>query len=251
MSMKVLFSWMIPINRQMTSVTYLTWALWFIPVYLCIILVIPVLKIMKRSVYKVGFAFGLLGVFIVTCLLNMGWIQNIAFYVLWTYIGLFYTEIKFITNHSCIKKKLVCIFSIGTATLYILYFAGHSIDMQTNKFPPNIIFFVFTVMMMAAIISVLPYLNRIFDWLEKCNVANKIFVLFSTRSMTIFLYQVFAFNLTIRLANIIVPGDEIIVGIIKSAICLVTTIPVCVGLAIIFGRIENVRISVTEVVHGK
>lgn len=58
---KVLLSWMVPINRQMTSVSYLTWALWFVPVYLCIVLIIPALKIMKRSVRKIEFAFALMG----------------------------------------------------------------------------------------------------------------------------------------------------------------------------------------------
>ena len=248
-SIKVLLSWMIPINRQMTSVPYLTWALWFITVYLCIVLIIPVLKTMKQSTHKYGFSFLLLGLFVLTCLFNMGWVQNISFYAMWTYIGLFYNEITSAINQKHIRKNMAFLFAAGAAAICMLYFAGQPLDMQVNKFPPNIIFFVFSVMMMAAIILAIPCLNRIFDCLEKSNAVNKIFALFSTRSMTIFLYQVFAFNLTIRLANKIIPGSGIIVEIIKSAICLAATVPVCAGMAIIFGKIENVRICNAETTH--
>ena len=137
---KVLLSWMIPINKQMTSVSYLTWALWFVPVYLCIVLIIPVLKWMKQSAHKIIFGFLLFGVFIATCLLNLGWIQNISFYALWTYIGLFYSEIKFAVNQKQTRKYFAFTFVSGAAMICLLHFAGQSLDMQANKFPPNIMF---------------------------------------------------------------------------------------------------------------
>ena len=129
------------------------------------------------------------------------------------------------------------------ATICILYLAGQSLNMQSNKFPPNMVFFVFSIMMMALIIFAVPYLDRFIGWMETDKISGKIFNLFSTRSMTIFLYQVFAFNLTIRLTNMLIHGDGIISSIAKSVFCLATTIPACAWFAVIFGKIEKLEIK--------
>lgn len=236
---KVLLSWLVPIGRQMTSVAYLTWALWFIPVYLCVALIIPFLNQAKCSARKTEFAFLLFGIFTVTFLLKIGWAQNVAFYSFWTYVGLFYRDIKLAVEHKRTRKIFLYTAAAGAAAICILYFAGQSLDMQSNKFPPNIIFFIFSAMMLSLIMLAIPYFDRLFGWLEKDNLAGKIFNLFSTRSMTIFLYQVFAFHLTIRFANMLIYGDGIIASFTKSVLCLVATVPVCAGLAAVFGRIEK------------
>ena len=238
---KVLLSWLVPIDRQMTSLPYLTWALWFIPVYLCVVLIIPILKQMRGSARKIEFAFLLLGVFVLTCLLKMGWLQNVAFYTFWTYVGLFYRDIKLAVEQKCTRKFFLYIAAAGAAAICMLYFAGQPIDMQSNKFPPNIMFFVFSTMMLSLIMLAMPYFDRLFSRLEKDNLVGKIFDLFSTRSMTIFLYQVFAFALTIQLTKMLIHGDGVIASFAKSALCFVATIPVCAGFAAVFGRIEKLE----------
>lgn len=238
----VLLSWLVPIDRQMTSVSYLTWALWFVPVYLCVVLIIPMLKRVRNSARKIEFAFLLLGIFVLTCLLKMGWLQNVAFYSFWTYVGLFYSDIKLVAEQKNFRRYFLYLAGAGAATICLIYFAGGALNMQSNKFPPNIIFLVYSIMMMALISFSAPCLGRFIEWLEAGKLSGKIFNLFSTRSMTIFLYQVFAFNLTIRLTNMLIHGDGIIVSIAKSVFCLVTTIPACAGLAVIFGKIENLKI---------
>lgn len=237
---KVLLSWLVPVNRQMTSVSYLTWALWFIPVYLCVVLAIPGLKHMKRSERRIEFAFMLLGLFWITCLLQMGYLQNVTFYSFWTYIGLFYSDIKLVFEEKHNRKYFLYIVVAGIVTICICYFVKLPIDMQSNKFPPNLIFLVFSIMMMTLIMLILPYLDRSFVWMEKYKFVGRILDLFSTRSMTIFLYQVFAFNLTVRIANILIQGGGAIVSITKAVFCLLASIFVCAGLAAIFGRIEQV-----------
>ena len=242
----VLLSWMIPTDNQMTSVSYLILALWFVPVYLCVVPVIPVLKSMKQSAHKIGFGFLLAGVFAAACLLNMGWIRNVLFYVLWTYLGLFYSEIKEAVCQKRGRKVLACIAAAGALMLCILSFAGCPLDMQKNKFPPNMIFLVFSTAMMAVILLALPYLNSTFEKLEKYRIGNKILTMYSNRSMTIFLYQAFAFHISVRLAELLVPGAGAVTATIKSLICLVTTIPICAGLAMVFGKIEDIGIKTSK-----
>ena len=239
---KVLLSWLVPVDRQITSVPYLTWALWFVPVYRCVVLIIPVLKQMRESTRKIEFGFLLLGIFWVTCMLKMGWFQNVAFYSFWTYVGLFCRDIKTVEEQKRTRRYFLYLALAGMAVICILHLAGQSLNMQSNKFPPNIVFLVFSIMMMALIIFAVPYLDRFIGWLETGKMSGKIFNLFSTRSMTIFLYQVFAFNLTIRLTNMLIRGDGIIASTTKSVFCLATTIPICAGLAVIFGKVEKLEI---------
>ena len=238
----VFASWMVPISRKVATVSYLTWALWFVPVYLCIVMILPALKQMKESSKKNMVALLLLGLFALTCFLKLGWVQHVALYSFWTYVGLFYRDIKTATEQKHTRRYFLYSAVAGMAMMWMLHLAGQSLDMQSNKFPPNMIFFAFSVMMMGLIIFALPYLDRVMGRMETGKLFGKIFNLFSTRSMTIFLYQVFAFDLTIRLSNMLVPADGILASIAKTVFCLATTIPVCAGLAVVFGKIEKLEI---------
>ncbi len=112
-AIKVFLSWIVPINRQMTSVSYLTWALWFIPVYLSVVLIIPPLKSMKKSQHRIAWLFALTGVFAASCMLKMDVIRYIAFYALWTYIGLFYGEIKLAATRKRARMYFICAAIVG------------------------------------------------------------------------------------------------------------------------------------------
>ena len=246
-AIKVLLSWLVPIDRQKTSVSYLTWALWFVPVYLCVVLIIPLLKKMKDSGRKIECAFLLLGIFVAACLLGAGWLQHVAFYSFWTYVGLFYSDIKSAAEQKRTGKYFLLIAVAGMAATCLLFLTGQLLNMQYNKFPPNIMFLAFSITMMSLIIFAIPYFDRFIGWVEKGKLSGYIFNLFATRSMTIFLYQVFAFNITIRLTDMLIPGSGMITSVAKSVFCLAVTIPICAVLAAIFGRIEKLEIKH----HGK
>lgn len=223
----------------MTTIPYLTWALWFIPVYLCIVLLMPGLKHLKEAPHKIGFGFLIMAIFIATALSKLGWIQNIAFYTLWTYIGLFYTDIKSAITAKKTQKYLLGISMCASLALYLLHYWKIPIDMQTNKFPPNIPFFIFSVVAMSIIILLTPLLDRVFDYLEKFKLINKFLNLYSTHSITIFLYQAFAFLFTIKFTNLLFPYGGLIFSVIKAVFCLLITLPICAIFALIFNRVEQ------------
>ena len=240
-SVIVLFSWLIPFDCQITSLPYLTWALWFIPVYLCVVLVIPLFKRMRESSYARCCAVVLIIIFLTTCLFNLGWIQNVAFYSFWTYMGLFYRDIMLRINQQNFRKKIGWIIIVGAVVLFVLFMLGWPIDMQYNKFPPNIMFGIFSIIMMSLVFLAVPYINKLYDRLETHKRICKMLELYSTRSMTIFLYQVFAFVLTNVPLKFLVPNGGIVVSILKATICLITTVPICAILAVIFGRVEQIK----------
>lgn len=239
--LKIFVSWLIPVDWQITAIPYLTWALWFIPVYLCTILIIPLLKKIKKSNNQVIVSTGFISLFVFSCLCKLGWIQNVIFYAIWTYIGLFYKELTLFFKKENSSKQIKLISIIGIILMVVLYIVGYSLDMQYNKFPPNLMFFSFSIMVMPIILNLIPYINKSFKYLEKNKVMAKILNLFSTRSMTIFLYQVFAFMIAIPLSNTIISQNGIIFSLIKSIICLILTTLFCLLFTIIFGNIENMK----------
>ncbi len=241
-AVKVVISWLLPLNLQVSSVAHLTSALWFVPVYLCIVLLIPLFKYIKTTPLKNYFFFIITAVFVLTALLDCGWVQNVAFYSIWIYVGLFYKEIRSFTEKKNAKMYLLLIAVLSCAIIIVLYFNGGSIDMQFNKFPPNITFLFFSLLSMSLIFAIIPRFNTIVDILNKFTVFEKVFSVFSTRSMTVFLYQVFAFNVTIRLSNMLITGDSTALAVLKCVLCLLTTLPACAVLAFIFGKIENLEI---------
>ena len=237
---KIILSWLIPVDRQMTSIQYLTWAVWFVPVYLCVVLFIPLFKRVKQSGMSLPFLFTLVVLFVLTCIFKLGWIQNVFFYSIWTYIGLFYSDIILLLKKQRFVYMLLTTALAGIGSLILLHITGHSIDMQNNKFPPNLIFLIFSVTAMSLIILIIPYINDFYNSICGLSIAQKVFDLFSKRSLTIFLYQVFAFTVSIRLVYDLLPGDTVLLGILKSLICFVITVPLCALFALVFGKIEDI-----------
>ena len=184
-----------------------------------------------------------MALFSLTCIFKLGWIQNIFFYSIWTYVGLFYSDIIIWLNNRRFSYLLWLIASVGTVTIIILYIAGYPIDMQYNKFPPTLLFLIFSITMMSLIISTIPQINHVYECICRTDLIKKVFDLFSSRSLTIFLYQVFAFSISIRLVYDFFPGDTAILGIIKSVICFLITVPICALLSLVFGKIEKVAVS--------
>lgn len=243
-TLKILTSWVLPVDRQISSIPRIKWALWFIPVYLCVVMLIPALKRMKQSRWRFVFVLILIAVFAVICLLHMGWVQNVAFYSFWTYAGLFYPEIKTALKRKHARKYFWLILLLGIFSVCALHiFAKQPLDMQHNKFPPNMMFLTFSFMVMPPILLGMPFLDKIFVHIQNWKFFGKIFDLFSTRSMTIYLYQPFAFDLAIPIVDALIPGNSAIASAGKALLCLMATLVICAGFAVIFGGVEKIGTS--------
>ncbi len=236
---RILVSWLIPVDTQITSIESLTWALWYVPVYICVVITIPLLKRLRQSKWKIEFSFLLAGLFATTSLLNLGWVQNVAFYTYWTYIGLFYLDIKSAAKEAHKRKYFICVAVVMAALLFALRCIGQSLNMQSNKFPPNLIFFVFSMMMMSLIMWLVPYTDPYFAKIENCKVISKVFERYSTYSMTIYLYQVFVFNLTIPMVELLIPDQGGTASVAKAMLCLLMSIFLCASLPFLFGSTER------------
>lgn len=237
---KIMCSWFIPVNRQISYLPYLTSALWFLPVYLVVVLLLPFLMKMKASKKPMVYFVALVIIFVVTCVTHMGWIQYVAFYSIWTYIGLFYSHITAGLKQRLFRKRLCSIALSGVGALAALCMMGLSVDMQYNKFPPNLIFGLFSIVMMSLILLLSPQIHKIITNIQKNRLLKGVVYAFSMRSMTVYLYQVFVFGVTIRLSHELIPGSGVVESMIKSFMCLITTVPLCAAMAFVFGKVELV-----------
>ena len=95
-AVKVIATWAIPLGNAITSLRCIKDALWFIPVYLGIMLLFPMLLKCRYSKYKYAGFFCLFLIYLMSLIItkNNPVVKGITFYALWTYLGLFYDEIK-------------------------------------------------------------------------------------------------------------------------------------------------------------
>ena len=235
---RVFLSWLIPINNQITTIPYITYALWFIPVYLCVTLFIPpLIKIKKTSKLYMLAGLCILLAFVFSVNHNFGWICYPLFYLLWTYIGLFFYELKAI-SYSPSKRIIYLVFSfISLTSLIFLNRVGQSMDMQQNKFPPNFVFLIYSMLSMSLILFNLKTLDSCFEKLKNIQF-NELIRIFSKNTTTIFLYQGIAFCLTIPMTNLIY-GNNGVAGAFKILSCFIFTVLTCFVLGKIFKEIEN------------
>ena len=118
--------------------------------------------------------FALLIIFVIMCVFDLGWIQNVVFYLFWAYIGLFYTDIiLWLKNHK-FRKFLGLVVLIGIVAIFIFAVMGQTIDMQDNKFPPNLMFGLFSIVAMSLIILGIPLIKKGYECICKYKLIRKI-----------------------------------------------------------------------------
>lgn len=179
---------------------YLTWHLWFIPVFLMIIFIIPLLLKWFNFFKGKLKAIPLLLFIIIVVMLdkydfrhvgNTYWVyyysKSITFYSFWIYLGFFYKYLKTIV----IKKRFLFATLILSVAITILLFNVdyYSYNMQQNKFPPNFIFLTFNIGAISLFLLVKDLLRKIIELFK----LKDLFIKFGKNSYTVYLYQPFAF----------------------------------------------------------
>lgn len=218
---QTILSWLVPINTQIGPVDargrplwFYTWALWFVPIYLIAIVLFPPVKKLVRRYGRASIAFLTLGFLLVDaacCLLlkkapdgdgvSYGRrlaeiIQESAFYTIFMGVGVLYGELKKRGWRDLAVSLSVLVSSVAGLCVSHLVF-GQTLDMQENKFPPNHVFLLYAFAFMALLYLAFPLLKKLYRLLAKAVPPVDGWVaVFSENSMTVFLYQPFAFWLT-------------------------------------------------------
>ena len=205
--LKLAFSWINPFGNHISAMPYLSWAIWFVPVYLIIMLLIPFLKKAfdkSRSIYKFLPIVTLVGINFYFSFFSKRihdpW-QSVFFYCIWIYLGFWFMDK--IYNHPFPKnfKPCIAISAISLIILATLLWKGPelgihpTINMQRNKFPPNFFFLFYTLIFIPFFALFSSQIHGTLIALKKCKILNWFFSQYQNNCYSIFLTHPIAFLL--------------------------------------------------------
>jgi peptidoglycan/LPS O-acetylase OafA/YrhL len=192
------FSLSIPsIFTPVSKVPYLTGALWFVPVYLYIIIIFPFMRRYYERHENDNGKFIPLLVFPLL-LGNNGWeavydAKMVFFYGFWTYLGLFFQKLD-ITGS--IKNKIKIIPAVIFCAIGVIWFVkkgNYSFNMQNNKFPPNIVFLIYTAGALSVLYLFSKNIINGINLLRKNKAFNWIYRQYAENCYSMFLYHPLSF----------------------------------------------------------
>jgi peptidoglycan/LPS O-acetylase OafA/YrhL len=231
-----------------SNLPYMLGALWFIPVYLYIILAFPLLRWYYGRHENDNRKYIPLIVFVML-LCNNGWeivyeAKMIIFYCFWMYLGLFHEKMSW---QGTVKSKIKIVPVIIFCALLVLWFIQRNrgyANMQTNKFPPNIVFLIYTLGALLTlyvfskyILSGLNFLrkNRMFDWIYQQYIQN---------CYTVFLYHPLSFLAILIMIKYSGLNDYLFRNeLICFIVYMILTIPMNAVIGKIFSWGEKIRIK--------
>lgn len=239
----LVYSWANPFVSSRSTILYLPRAVWFVPVYLLVMLAFPLFEKIRNTRMRYLPLIALFLGIVALDFFGIGgkisyYAKMFVFYGFFTYFGLFFTEItkkiQFLPACAVIAIALLSMVALVT-------FFGQSLDMQNNKFPPNTMFFSYSLAALAilyifsdSIIYAIKFLrsNVFFDWIYQQYVQ---------RGMTIFLFHPFVFLLLGYLKKTCFAGVN---QGISFAVILLLAIPLSAVIGKMFSWVERFNKSI-------
>lgn len=196
-------SWVLPLDRQIMPLPFITWAVWFVPVYLCVILVFPLVRWLVEHIGLVATELILIAVFLVVE--NIRGVpdlaQKAAYYPMFAALGTQWPELR--RRDGKKVRAAAVLMAIGLAGLFgcLLLFGG-TLNMQVNKFPPNHLYMFFNFAALGALYIALPLIARAWRFLvRRWALLGRLFHLYSSYSVYAFMYHSFAYLVAMWLLN--------------------------------------------------
>ena len=203
----IFLTWIVPLNTQIMPFDYVTWELWYIPVYVIAIVLFPILK---KAVRKFGlYAVAMLSVlFSAAAFLTPNLLKNIhlegtgvyvhsityiiqetIFYMIFMGLGIMYPKLK--ERNRSFLISAVILLAVSVSALVIIGIKDLlCLDMQSNKFPPNHAFMLFSFAFLSAFYLMFPLIKKLSSIvIEHIPAIGKFFSFLSVNSLYIFLYQ--------------------------------------------------------------
>jgi peptidoglycan/LPS O-acetylase OafA/YrhL len=215
-----LLAWLNPFTGgKGHSISSLSWHLWFIPHFLIVTLLLPVVTNKLISKLPLVLCFLLLCLFLYFAMYIEARLTTPAFYFFWAYIGY-----KLGGGLSLKNNALFIVIAIATSMLAIgVVYLNQSLNMQLNKFPPNLMFLWFSCIWVSLIFLGLNYVSsNVVNYL----LDNKFVALFVKSGYSIYLWQGIGyasaktiqsqFNLNIAITWFIAIVFTVILGVLFS-----------------------------------
>ncbi len=168
--------------------------LWFIPPYLAVALLLPLLSKIKSHLSRWGvYALALLSIVVLAIYPNEIWC-----YAAFAFVGLYYKQ-HFPANRYVLAVMMAC------AMTWCVW-QGYSLNMQANKFPPNIMFFSYCGVVMSLL---LPLMGRLCRWIYRSRFFGYYIDQYARIGLTVYLYHGINVLLLQKLLIIIVDDRDL------------------------------------------
>lgn len=226
-----LLVWLNPITHgKGASYYWLNQHLWFVPSFLVVTMLMPLfnLNFLKKipthiAIFLLCLMFGSFSFYI------SRFAASPTFYLLWAFIGFKLGAGAIFSN-----QKLILVVLVAVITLLVNYVVFDiDLDMQNNKFPPNLIFFVFSISWVSLFLLVADRFPQ--RWLDVLN-ANPFIHIFIAFGYSLYLWQGLGYSIAIWLQE----KYQVNVFFIWM-IAIVLTI----GFGLIASPIEKIRLKKT------
>lgn len=191
--MDVILDWINPfIYGKVDPFGLLTSHLWFIPPFIIVTLALPFLSSVKLPVWTAAVPL-CIAVFILGKYFDGNFVTPI-FYLYWTWVGY-----RIAVDTKINPKLLVVVILAGITTLILAeYSLDATIDMQSNKLPPNLLFFAFSSVWVSLFLLLSTFVKaNQFQFLEE----SKLLQPFVSRGYSIYLWQGFGYILSINISE--------------------------------------------------
>lgn len=164
-------------------------------------------------------------------------IQKTSFYLIFMGLGALYPRMKTRRRKSVIIATTILIVSIILLLCCKIFF-GNTLNMQSNKFPPNHMFLFFSFIVLCTLYILTPLIKKVYLRITRIvPVLNKWVILFSQNSIFIFLYQTFSFWIVSIIIKYIGMRNDYLI----FAFALVTVYPLIWLTIKLINRIKTVR----------
>lgn len=181
--LEIFSGWLNPFSTWPSLIPYLSWAMWFIPVYLIIMMILPVLKrcfFANSSFVRISPLILCPSLIILFQINNLGkyfLLWESVFYIFWVYIGFIF--IQYVYGKSIqekIKPCMICFICGSLSSVFLLAGGYANPDMQLNKFPPNGIFLCYTFTIMSIIILFIDQIHSVIRRIQRKVFCNGFFL---------------------------------------------------------------------------
>jgi len=249
----LIMKWLIPFGAQETSLQFLTWALWFIPVYLLIIITFPFLRMyldkQRKKILKIlpllifAICLVLMDFYKISGTTFFYYTRMLIFYCFWIYLGMFYNILKDNIHINKLKNIILFIICVVTSVLLVLT-PYYSLDMQINKFPPNFLFLLYTLGALSLMYYFSNHIVILVKFLCKNIVIDWIFKQYINSGYTIYLFHPFAMLLINRSMGFFKVGSFMANhNYITFFVYIILVIPLGAVLGKLFSWTEKIKIS--------
>ncbi|MDO5708042.1 MAG: acyltransferase [Andreesenia angusta] len=196
--------WILPYGYQYTDIFFLPWHLWFMPVYILLVLILPILLFFYRKniskYYIVLVQFALILFYFKPELLSNSklefYIPTVLFYSFWTAIGFEFKRIRELRRNNNMILPLVFTL-LGIGIMYMIYRTNPEIsfNMQDNKIPVKLMFSAYSLIAMSVFYILAPGIIFVLKKLKDFKYFNLIINSYNVNGFSIYLFHPFIFLL--------------------------------------------------------